>query len=175
MSRQKVARLALPLYVGALYGTLGVVRPATEALREAGYLRATVAAIFATVAIAVTWAVFRDAASRRPRVALVLIAIVAAYAAVVLPMSSPEEKVHFIEYGGVALLAEAAAPGGWKALPRLFWAAAFTAAAGAIDEAIQGLLPSRYADWRDVGFNAAAGLMALAALGILRRFRRPGA
>jgi hypothetical protein len=36
-------------------------------------------------------------------------------------------------------------------------------AAGWIDELIQGLLPTRYYDLRDVAFNAAAGLLALLA------------
>jgi hypothetical protein len=48
----------------------------------------------------------------------------------------------------------------------------FVAAAGWIDEGIQALLPSRYYDLRDVAFNAAAGLMALAAIAIFSRNER---
>jgi VanZ family protein len=81
-------------------------------------------------------------------------------------MKSPEEKIHFIEYGGVAMLAHAASPRSWSQRKRFIACALFVAAAGWIDEGIQALLPSRYYDLRDVAFNAAAGLMALGAIAI---------
>ncbi|MGA9519904.1 MAG: VanZ family protein [Myxococcaceae bacterium] len=88
-------------------------------------------------------------------------------------MSSPEEKAHFVEYGVVALLAWAALPAGWRTGRRFVGAALFTLGAGWIDEGIQGLLPSRYYDLRDVAFNGAAGLLALGAVQLIRWARGP--
>jgi VanZ family protein len=48
-----------------------------------------------------------------------------------------------------------------------------TVAAGWIDEGIQHLLPSRYYDLRDVGFNAAAGALAVAGMAV-RSWARGG-
>jgi VanZ family protein len=95
-----------------------------------------------------------------------MLLVAAAYAAVIYPMQSPEEKIHFIEYGGVAVLAHTAAPRDWSRRKRFLACALFVAAAGWIDEGIQALLPSRVYDLRDVAFNAAAGLMALGAVAI---------
>jgi VanZ family protein len=68
----------------------------------------------------------------------------------------------------VALLAFAAWPHAWSARKRSLASALFTLAAGWIDEGIQGLLPTRFYDLRDVAFNAAAGVLALVALSFLR-------
>jgi VanZ family protein len=111
---------------------------------------------------------------RRPRTLLALSAVAAVYGLVIWPMESPEEKLHFLEYGVVALLASAGSPVAWSRSRRFIGAALFTLAAGWLDEGIQALLPTRYYDLRDVGFNALAGVMALAALEVVRFVsRRP--
>ena len=38
---------------------------------------------------------------------------------------------------------------------------------GWVDKGLQSTLPNRFHDWRDVGFNALAGLMAIGAIGAL--------
>lgn len=168
MTLRSGPRVVLLVYLGVLYATLGVVRDITEGLRAAGLLRGAVAVAFAVVAAAVLVAVMRHPGGRTRRVLAVLAVSAAACAAAVWPMSSPEEKVHFLEYGAVALLADTAAPTAFRARARFAACALFTAAAGAVDEGIQALLPNRYADARDVALNAAAGLLALAALAALR-------
>lgn len=162
----RFARIALAIYLVAIYATLGVVRVMTNFLRDRGILRASVVVAFVLAATVMLWLIFRDARNRSPRTMLTLIAVAIAYALVIYPMKSPEEKIHFIEYGVVALLANAAAPREWSARKRFVLCALFVAAAGWIDEGIQALLPSRFYDLRDVAFNAAAGLMALVALAI---------
>lgn len=156
-------RVTLALYLLAIYATLGVVRPITNALRARGALRVSVGLAFAISAAIALTLIFRNPRNRTRRAVIALIGTAIAYAVVILPMESPEEKIHFIEYGVVALLAWASMP---RVRRRFLAAASFTAAAGWIDEGIQALLPSRYYDLRDVAFNAAAGAMALAALAI---------
>lgn len=159
----RVARTALALYLLAIYATLGIVRTITNFLRDRGVLRISVVVAFVLAAAFVIWLIFRDRRHRTIRFASMLLGVACVYALVILPMKSPEEKIHFIEYGGVAALAYAVWP------RRYVWCAIFVAAAGWIDEIIQGLLPSRYYDLRDVAFNAAAGLLALGVIAIFSR------
>jgi hypothetical protein len=163
---QRTARIALAVVLAAIYATLGVVRTITNFLRDQGLLRMSVVAAFAVAGVAALWLIRRNARNRSWRVVLTALLVGSAYAAVIVPMKSPEEKIHFIEYGVVAVLAHAAAPRAWSRGGRFVACALFVVAAGWIDEGIQGLLPSRVYDLRDVAFNAAAGLMALGAVAI---------
>jgi VanZ family protein len=149
-----------------------VVRTITNLLRDRGILRVSVVMAFAIAAALILWLIFRDAQRRSWHMLLALGAVACVYAAVIYPMQSPEEKIHFIEYGGVALLAYASTSSHWTRARRFVACALFVAAAGWIDEGIQALLPSRVYDLRDVAFNAAAGLMALAAIAIFSRHER---
>lgn len=168
-NRQKLARVALPLYLGTIYATLGVVRTITNALREAELLRLTVALLFTCAAVAVSAVVIRSPSLRSVRVFAVLAIAAAAYAAIIWPMDSLEEKVHFLEYGLVALLAHEAAPAEWRTAVRFVSVALFVVAAGWLDEGIQAITPDRHYDLRDVGFNATAGLLALSTLTAVRQ------
>ncbi len=166
------ARLALPALLLVIYSTLSVARRVTEAVREANLLRASVSVAFAAAVVTALVLVFKDPGRRTGRVVAGLAAVLAAYTAVVWPMQSPEEKLHFLEYGAVAVLAFWAGPVRSSGLVRLSFAALFTLAAGWLDEGIQALLPNRYYDLRDVGFNALAGVMALASLALIRAAQR---
>jgi hypothetical protein len=147
------------------------VRLVTNALRDRGILRISVAAAFLLAGTAMLALILRDPRNRRPRVILTLLIVLALYALIILPLGSPEEKIHFIEYGIVALLAHTATPAPWTPRTRFIATALFVLAAGWIDEAIQALLPSRVYDLRDVAFNATAGLITLLALTALRLSR----
>lgn len=157
----RIARITLAVYLLAIWSTLGVVRTVTNALRDRGLLRVSVAVAFTVAAILALWLIFREPVRRNVRILLTLLAVAAAYAAVIWPMQSPEEKIHFIEYGIVGLLA-------YASTGRYLASAIFVVAAGWIDEGIQALLPSRYYDLRDVAFNAAAGVLALIALALVK-------
>lgn len=168
----RAARITLAVYLLAIYATLGVVRTVTNFLRDRGILRVSVVTAFVIATAVILWLIFRDERRRSWRYVLSLMAVAWVYAAVIYPMQSPEEKIHFIQYGGVAALAHASTPPGWTKAGRFIICALFVAAAGWIDEGIQALLPSRFYDLRDVAFNAAAGLMALTAIAIFSRHDR---
>lgn len=168
----KTARIALTLLLLGIYSTLYVARRITEFIREAGMLRVMVATAFVLAAVAVIMLIIKNPALRKPRVVLMLLVAAALYAAVIVPMSSPEEKLHFLEYGTVGVLAFLSTSEAWLTRKRFIFAALFTVAAGWLDEGIQALLPNRYYDLRDVGFNALAGLMALSVFTILRASAR---
>jgi len=169
-------RLLLAVYLAAIYSTLGVIRYLTNFLRDHGWLRPTVVLAFAVAGSAMVWLVFRERRNRSWPVVLTLIAAAIVYACAIYPMDSPEEKIHFIEYGVVGLLADAASPASWPPRKRFVLCELFVIAAGWSDEGIQAILPNRFYDLRDVAFNAAAGLMALTVLAAIRfATRRRGA
>ena len=95
---------------------------------------------------------------------------------VVVRTGSPEERTHLIEYGVVALLIHAAlterADGGGRVPAPALFAVLGTALVGVLDELIQGVLPSRVFDPRDIVFNVLAGLLAVVAIVALRWARR---
>jgi hypothetical protein len=180
----------------AIFATLAWVRPASKVLRDLGMLRATMIGMFLVLAAGVAWAL----AKTRPRwrEVAVLVPFGGFYLAVLATMERAEEAFHFVQYGafgglvygamavrwdaGAGLVpAEAAGldppspprrPGLRTLLPPALGAAIITALAGWLDEGIQYLLPDRYYDLRDVGFNALAGLLAVAALTCWRLVRR---
>lgn len=162
------ARIGLTALLLGIYGTLYVARRITETIREAGLLRAAVATAFALAGLAVVLFMARKPSLRRPRTLVLTLIVALVYAAVVFPMNSPEEKLHFLEYGAVGVLSFFSAPIALAGLRRFAFAAVFTLAAGWTDEGIQALLPNRYYDLRDVGFNALAGVMALCAFAVIR-------
>lgn len=169
---QRLARVLLPLVLLCIYATLGVVRVVSNALRDANLLRATVGIAFGLVALGLLTLFARTPTLSRPAALLVALALAGVYALVLWPMDSPEERVHFVEYGLVGLLAFFALPLGWPDVKRAVVAGVLTAAAGWVDEGIQALLPSRYYDLRDVGFNALAGVLAVGALLVFRFLAR---
>ncbi|GMU63701.1 MAG: hypothetical protein AMXMBFR34_54640 [Myxococcaceae bacterium] len=168
----RVARVALAVLLLSIYGTLAVARRLTDALRDAGMLKLTVGFGFALAGLAVVVTVWRVPELRRPRTLAALALSAVVYGLVVWPMDSPEEKLHFIEYGAVGVLAFLATPPLWTTRRRALGAALFTTAAGWLDEGLQAVLPSRHYDLRDVGFNALAGVLALGALLVIRRQAR---
>lgn len=168
LRRQKISRVVLPLLLLSIYGTLGVVRDVTNFLRERELLRFTVGALFGVAAVLAVLVVARTPTLRSFKALGILLGGGGLYAAVIWPMESIEEKVHFLEYGAVALLALECAPHAWRPAFRFGAAALFVLAAGWLDEGIQALLPSRHYDLRDVGFNAVAGVMAISTVSLLR-------
>ncbi|MER2563898.1 MAG: VanZ family protein [Myxococcaceae bacterium] len=171
-SGQRLPRALLVVLLLGTYSTLGVVRVISNALRDANLLRVSVAIVFGLVLGALTVVVLKTKELRTPRAFVTALVLLTTYALVIWPMESPEEKLHFVEYGAVGVLAFLSSPERWSELKRLAAGVLFTAAAGWIDEGIQALLPSRYYDLRDVGFNALAGLLSASGLGVLRFISR---
>jgi len=181
LSRERLYWTLGAVAVLVTWATLRWARTAAEWLRDRGLITDTMWAIFAVAAGAVLVFVVRQ----RPRwlELAVLGAFGVVYLLAILPlMGRPEEALHFVQYGVIGGLFYAAlgarrgrlAAGGRSEGPGRSWlvrpgAAALvaflmTAAAGWIDEGIQHVLPERVYDLRDVGFNAAAGALAIAAI-----------
>jgi len=161
--------------VVAIYSTLGVAGTLAEVLRE----RNLWGALFVVGFLLVVAAIVGSALKRRPgrREIWVALGVTAVYGMVVVRMGiGPEERTHLFEYGLVAVLIYQALTErlqhGRRVPAPAALAVAATALLGWLDEGIQALLPNRVYDLRDVGVNALAGLMAIAASLALARARR---
>jgi VanZ family protein len=167
--------------VAAIFLSLYPLQFALNWLRERNLLRLTIGALFALVAAgAVAW-LARHRAGLREWLVLVLAAVV--YAAFATSLDVPQERLHLVQYGGLALLLEAAfaerersagrGPAGRRSV---FRALATASAIGLADEIVQGALPNRQYDTRDVIFNAlSAGLALLTTAALRVAARRPAA
>ena len=85
-------------YVGLIYSTLSVIRPAVTALREANLLRITLAVIF-LLAVGVIWRVY----SKRfgfgfSQIAARFSVMGLALGGIILAAHNPEECIHRLQY-----------------------------------------------------------------------------
>ena len=161
--------VAVTLLLAALYP----LQFALDSLRARNLLRWTIAALFVASAVPVIYSVARRRAPFRAW--LVLAATGAVYLALALAMEVPQERLHLVEYGALALLVRAAVAES-VAVRALrdrvtsvdVWTLGAVTAVGWLDEAVQGILPNRIYDLRDVAFNALAAGLALTAAAALR-------
>lgn len=156
-------------FLALIYLSLWPLQFALDFLRERNLLRVAIATIFGVALVAVLRRLARRGAGRREWATLALVGGV--YLIVASRMTIVQERLHLAEYGALALLFRAAlaarrardegAPAPALGVDAL--ALLLAAAAGLLDELIQGILPNRQYDLRDVGFNALAAAMALGA------------
>lgn len=152
--------------VVAVYSTIGLAGTLVSVLGESGLLEPA----FALGFLLVIAAIVGSALKRRPvgRERWVWLGLVAVYGMVIVRMGvSLAERTHLFEYGLLAVLVHQALlerrrNGTRVPVPALF-AVLTTSLVGVLDEGIQGLIPNRVFDLRDVGINALAGVMAVAA------------
>ena len=78
-------------------------------------------------------------------------------------LSVPEEKIHFLEFGFLALLIRKCLSWDLSVKSQYMWAIAITAVIGILDEVLQFFLPLRVFDMRDIALNALAAIMAVTA------------
>lgn len=163
------------LLLAAMYSTLGLAGELAESY--SGQLQELsgglfIALFFGLIALGLF-------AGWRPRYAefITLIAIFIVYAMVFVRMTTPAERTHLFEYGVVAVLIyqallERKRNSGKVILPALS-AILLASLFGAIDEGIQYFLPNRVFDWRDIGFNSFAAIIAICATSVLSQIRKP--
>ncbi len=171
--RERRLWIAFLVAVVALLAALYPLQFALDALRARNLLRFAIGGVFLSAA---TLAAVTFARRRAPlRAWLVLTLCGAFYAGLALAMEVPQERLHLVEYGALALLGRAAiaesvavrALGGRVSSVDV-WALGAVTAIGWLDEAIQGILPNRIYDLRDVAFNGLAAALALGSAAVLR-------
>ncbi len=155
--------MAAALVLIAIYATLGLATRLAEELAEVGLFEAGFALGFGLLLVAIAGLGFRS----RPSLAEIAIAIGvgAVYLIAFSRLGIPEERTHLVEYGllaalGYHALVEREANGRFLRSPAVT-AMTATAILGVFDEMLQGALPSRVFDVRDIGFNVGAGVVAV--------------
>ena len=159
----------------AIYSTLGLSGKLAALLRERNLLGASFGLGFLLIIVAIVGSGIKHFGQREIWVAL---GITAVYGMVMVRLFiSLEERTHLVEYGIVAALIYHALiereRNGRKIIPSpAIYAVVVTGLLGWLDEGLQAILPNRVYDIRDAGFNALAGLMAIAAILVLSRVRQ---
>lgn len=149
--------------MATIYSTLGLARSLAGVLRDRGLLDGAFVLGFLLIFVAIILVRVK----KWPNLFQigVGVAITAVYLMTFARMGIPEERTHLFEYSVVGLfifeaLTERHNNGRRVPIPAVL-AVVMTALLGLVDEGIQWVLPTRYFDWIDVGFNALAGVMAV--------------
>ncbi len=163
------ANWALALgYVASIYATLGVVPAPLAWLRSHGVLRLTLATLFI-----LCWSGLTLLLARRSRQAwrfAAMVALAGAYAVVARGVTTPEEQIHFIQYGLVGVLfVRALRPTLKNELASYAAAFVLTVLAGWLDEVLQGHLPNRHYDVHDIALNAISAFLGLVVYRVIPR------
>lgn len=173
--RERRLWLLAAVLVAFIYGSAYFVQFLFDALRARGVLEATIWSAFGLAA-----AIGLGAVSRA-RPGGWEIALLAAAAGVYLfwlrQLHIIQERIHLIQYGALGGLVYAALRERWAAPVRGWqrWPAAcailIAGAAGWGDELVQGILPNRHYDLRDVATNAEAAALFVLVVAARHRLR----
>lgn len=138
-------------YIAVIYLTLPVMRHLLGFfynLVGRPAVRHSITVLIAGFALYVFSVLSRRVSAFRAVLPVALLCILAAY------VKTPEERIHFIEYGVLGFLVLKTGRG-------VFFALLFSAVVGGVDELIQHFLPNRVGDMRDVLMNAAGGALGV--------------
>lgn len=148
-------------YVAAVLLALPFARGLILTLRDLDLLTAVVGGVYLVAVAGVAYyLIFSVDLSDRVAFAAV-VGTGAITAALLMGVEFPEERVHFLQYALMAGLAAAALR--WHTSTGLAYlgAALFAAGIGCFDEILQGLLPSRTYDIKDIIVNAQGAVLGL--------------
>ncbi len=160
--------ILVALYAASIFATLSLVRPLVTALRERGVLGLWVTIAFGAAITVAIYALARGPLPRRARPYLLLVLVVLAWAWLFMSLTLPEERIHILQYGLLAILVRRALAWHTSEARQYLGALLITAALGLGDELVQGILPTRVYDTRDVAINAVSATLALVASFALR-------
>jgi len=178
-ARERRLWLWVAAVVVAIFATLGQVPAIAAFLSERGSLDQMFFNTFVALIVAMAFVGFLQ----RPgwREIAVGAAVAAVYVIAFLRFAAPAERTHLFEFGVIAALIylallERVANGATVRAPAVT-ACVSAAALGWIDEGVQAILPNRFFDPIDLGFNTAAALGAVMSVRALRwaRARRSAA
>ncbi len=162
------AAIAAAAWVALLYASIPLVRPVQQRLLGALGSGWIIVVVLVAVAVALGAAVFLVRRSPRPTTPfdLVWLVAVAAFAAATAWQlrGRPEEAVHLLQFGVLAVLLYRALRPATPDVAILAAVVLLGALVGTVDEIIQWIVPGRIWDLRDVAVNAGACALATAVL-----------
>ena len=145
-----------------LWGSVPFIRVISDWLRDHGLLRTCISAAGSMLVLAFVFLVRRQTPLLSGLRWTMLTGLLGLTVYIMMHVvRRPEECVHFLQIGLLAFLV-------WRALPKthgaLGWAVLAGTVVGAVEEAIQIVVPSRVFDGRDIGMSAAAAVLTGVAL-----------
>jgi hypothetical protein len=157
--------LAFGVYVALVFGTVPLTRQVGLALRNTDLLGATVTGSYAIAVAGVVYYVLFNRRLADWMAFAVVAGLLCVVTVLLLGLSIPEERVHFLQYGAMALLARSALARGTDGAAHparvLLLGVTLTSTLGFLEECLQGLVPRRVFDWRDVAMNGGAAFTTL--------------
>ncbi|MBF0385073.1 MAG: VanZ family protein [Candidatus Omnitrophica bacterium] len=169
MIERKKRWIAALAWVFLIFSTLYVVRPVCD------YLSARIPlGIVVNFTTIFSFLLFLFIAAKKFRIRkvssfLALFFVFCAYIYGLKLLVLPAERVHFIEYGILALLLFRALAADLTLGKSFASAFVLTSLIGWADELVQGLLPNRYYELKDVCLNSISGLLALLSVWVFCR------
>ncbi len=155
-------------YVILIYVTLEVARFPLAYLRSQGLLKISLSILFSVALLACLFLIQKNHSFSLWRIAA-LGGIAELYHLAARTVKTPEEQVHFFEYGLVGILFYRALEHHHKnSLKKFLFAFVISSFAGLCDELLQGLMPHRHYDIHDVFLNMISVFLGLATLHITR-------
>lgn len=151
------------VYVAVLFASVPYARDIVVGLREQHLLGTSVTLLYFAAVVGLVYHVVFDVrlSDRIAFLALVLLALVTG--SLVLGLAVPEERIHFLQYGLLALFCRRALAWHLEPQGQILGAVALASAAGVLDELLQGVTPERVCDVRDMMINAVAAFLAIVA------------
>ena len=151
-------------WVAVIYTTIPFVRGLREwyvARWDPAWIGLSVAMILTISAVAILWSLSRGRQGLSHSNLLWIVGVAVVFVWWTLSLRrSPEETVHFLEYGVLAILLHRALRPTMGTDLVFITAVLMGALIGTVDEIIQWVSPSRFWDWRDLLLNGGAGALA---------------
>jgi VanZ family protein len=151
--------LILILYTGIVYLTLYHARIVSNFLRHG--LGSWYSPVINTSILLIGTFFLIKIGPKKWTTYLFLIPILGIYVYIFKQLNLPEERIHFLEYGVMGYLSLRTLTHTFSPPSLYLWAVSLTILLGWIDEGIQGLLPNRVYDIRDVFMNGLAGVLGI--------------
>lgn len=156
-------------WTGLIYSTLYIVRPAVNILKEATPFSEVIQIGCLLLLFLLITGIIQKVGLKKPSSYCILGVVVIAYLGGLASLDYPEEKIHFIEYGLLAVLIFKALRFDIKGFPCFVYAFILTLGLGWIDEGIQYVLPNRYYQIQDVVLNGISGALALVIMFVIEK------
>ena len=164
MSARKRAWVICGGYVIIIYSTLSIMRPVLNILKAllGDFFGLSVSLVPLIMGLIVIPASIKIIQCRNLFSKVLFFLCICVYCVSLYYLKIPEERIHLIEYGLLAVLVLRALGFDIKNDMYLYGLSfMFTGFLGSVDELIQHLLPNRVGDVRDIVLNAFSGLLGL--------------
>jgi len=160
------------LYTSILYGTVYFLPWIGKTLNQCGMgwiIRYGPVALILVAGGVFLERLCRPETKRKKTLLVSMTVIGAVYAWLLTTLSSfPVERAHLLEYGLLGFLVFRTLEGRHETWRLYFYSFVIVLMIGFFDEVLQGILPGRYYDVRDIGLNVVSGALGIASFALFR-------